>query len=186
LLGGQPAVPPIVQQALRKAHQHTVSGEYDDAIRIYRRLAAEAYNRGRVRPGVQMELEATRVQLAARQFEAAVNSALHALKELLNRNIVPAAILPVIEKICVALIAGGEKQAAEDFRANVDKLLTSHGLSLDALKKPATSSDTPAGEREKLPEVCPSCFAPLHADEMTWTEPGRTQCTYCGRPINVI
>jgi hypothetical protein len=50
----QVAVPPNVQQALQRAHQHLRAGEYDASLAIYQRLAEEAYKRGRVRPGLHM------------------------------------------------------------------------------------------------------------------------------------
>ena len=185
LMQGRPAVPPVVQQALRRAHQHMASGEYDAAIAIYKRLAAEAYKRGRVRPGAQMELESARVQLISKQFDAAKESVLHALEMLLSRNIVPGVIMPVVDRICGALQAGGEEQAADIFRANINQLLSTYGFSPEDLRQPMISTGTQVQDRKKLPELCPSCFAPVHADEVVWTEPGRTQCTYCGRPISV-
>ena len=95
LMRGRPAVPHVGRQALIKAHRHRVVGDYDAAIAIYQRLATEAYDRGRIRPGAQMELESARVQLKINQLHAAKDSALHALEMLVNRNVVPGVIMPV-------------------------------------------------------------------------------------------
>jgi hypothetical protein len=161
------------------------SGEYNAAITIYQRLATEAYNRGRIRPGAQMELETARVLLKSNQLGAAKDSALHALEMLLSRNIVPGVIMSVFDRIYEALIAGGEDQAAEIFRSDIDTLLSSHGVSPDDISQHVMVTGRQVNEKIQLPELCPSCFAPVHADEVVWTEPGRTQCIYCGRPINV-
>lgn len=180
---GRRSVPPVIKQALRKAHQHMVSGEYETAVTIYQRLSSEAYKRGRARSGAKMEFETARVRLMMNEVDAAKNSVLHAVEMLINGNAVPSIIMPVVNRVYEALKAGGEEDAAEIFRGNIDRLLSSHGFSPDNFRRPIVVAGNEILDNKNLPELCPSCSAPIHTDEVIWVKPGRTQCTYCGRPI---
>lgn len=181
----QPAVPPVVRRALERAQRALATGTPDEAARIYIRLADEAYARGRLRPAVQMDLEATRACLAGQDFAGAQTRALHALERLLVAGRHPHRVKPAVERIAAAMTAQGAEDQARDFRQRVAELLAAHGHSWDDL---AAAPDGPAAlpataSHGRLAAQCPSCYAPLRPDEVEWVEVDRARCTYCGSII---
>ncbi|MCJ7548430.1 MAG: hypothetical protein MUQ30_01970 [Anaerolineae bacterium] len=179
---GQPTVPPMVRHALEHAQRAMQEGVPDRAARIYVRLADEAYADGRIRPGVQMDIEATRAFLAAQEFDRAQARALHALEYLLAAGRLPHRAKPAVERVAAAMTAQGDKDAAPAFRQRVEALLEVYGHSWDELAAgPGGDPRSPAGRaRGRLPAQCPSCYAPLRSDEAEWVEEDRATCTYCG------
>lgn len=169
-------VPPGVRQALGEARQHLLDGQPLQAAAIYDRLALEAYNHGRPRPGVQMDLEAARAFLAGGDAVSAQQRALRALRFVLQVGR-PVSVLPLIGRIMVYLESQGQTAEAQQFRAEVDKLLGERGLAFDAVRQAAPVAPAKPG---KLPGQCPACGAPLHPDELEWVGDDRVTCAFCG------
>jgi len=177
----QPAVPPMVRHALEHAQRAMQEGVPDKAARIYVRLADEAYARERIRPGVQMDIEATRAFLSAQEFDRAQARALHALEYLMAAGRLPHRARPAVERIAAAMVAQGAEDTALAFRQRVEVLLETYGHRWDEL------ADVPVGDpksqdgrgRGRLPAQCPSCYAPLRSDEVEWVEDDRAMCAYC-------
>ena len=178
----QPAVPPMVRHALEHAQRAMQEGVPDKAASIYVRLADEAHADGRIRSGVQMDIEATRGYLVAEEFDRAQARALHALEYLMAAGKLPYRVKPALERVGAAMAAQGAEDAAQAFRQRVEALLEPYGHSWDEL------GDAPVGDprfrggrlRGRLPAQCPSCTAPLRSDEVEWVEDDRATCTYCG------
>jgi hypothetical protein len=173
-------VPPRVRRALQRARRRLDTGQYEDAAAIYGRLADRAYERDRMRAGVQMDLEATRAWLRAENLTAAQGRALHALDALLDRGRLPRVVMPIVERIASAMEAQGRPEDAAGFRARVDARLEAHQAGLDTIGDGSGRSER---RRGRLPDRCPSCYAPLHSDDVEWLEPDRVQCSYCGNVV---
>jgi len=179
------AVPPMVRHALVHAQRAMQEGVPDKAARIYVRLADEAYAYGRIRPGVQMDIEATRAFLAAQEFDRAQARALHALEYLMAAEKLPHRARPAVERIAAAMTAQGAEDAAHAFRQRVEALLEVYGHSWDELADVSVDDPRSRGGRARgrLPAQCPSCYAPLRSDEVEWVEDDRAICTYCGSTV---
>ena len=172
------AAPPVVRQALIRADRARIEGAYDEAARIYKRLADEAYVRGRPRPGIQMDLEAARAWLQEQGFDRAQASVIRALKTAVNGGALPPGVAAMINRVADAMAALGSDDQVVEFRRQVDSTLIEHGLAAGDL---SASPPPPRAEvGGQLPAHCPSCYAPVHSDEVEWAEPGRAQCGYCG------
>ena len=133
-----------------------------------------------MRAGVQMDLEATRAWLRAENFRAAQGRALHALDALLDRGQLPRVVMPIVERIASAVEAQGRSEEAAEFRAQVDARLEAHQADLDTIGNGSGRSER---RRGRLPDQCPSCYAPLRSDEVEWLESDRVQCSYCGNVV---
>jgi hypothetical protein len=156
------------------------TGHCVEAATIYERLADRAYAGDRLRAGVQMDLEATRAWLRAERLASAQTRVLHALDALLARGHLPDVVVPVVARIERVMTERGEIEAAADFRDTVRKRLENHEASFDDLMD---GSDRQTRRRGRLPDQCPSCYAPLRMDEVTWLESDRAQCSYCGSVV---
>jgi hypothetical protein len=152
------------------------AGQFFDAVRIYDRLAREAYARERVRAGVQMDVEAARALLSAQAPAKAQEHALRALRALVDRELPPRPVMPVIGRVGEAM----DDAAAAQFREQVDELLMQHGLAAEASRRPGS---TPPERQGRLPAQCPACYAPLRSDEVDWLASDRAQCSYCGQVV---
>ncbi len=180
LAGRRMSVPPQVRHALQRASRMLNDGRCAEAAAIYERLADRAYAGERLRAGVQMDLEATRAWLRAEQLETAQARALHALDALLARGRLPGLVMPIVARIADAMEAQGDAEAAAKFRQQVDIRLEAHETRPDGVMgEPGRHS----GHRGRLPDQCPSCYAPLRTDEVKWLEPDRAQCLYCGNVV---
>lgn len=169
-------VPPRVRQALRRALRLRRAGEFLEAVRIYDRLAQEAYSRERIRAGVQMDVEAARTLLLAQVPAKAQEHARRALRALLDRELPPRPVMPVIDRIGEAM----DDAEGAQFREQVDALLAGHGLSAEELRRPSPAAPERKGQ---LPAQCPGCYAPLRTDEVDWLASDRAQCPYCGQVV---
>ncbi|MGC9349045.1 MAG: hypothetical protein ACP5JG_12950 [Anaerolineae bacterium] len=176
-----PEVPFAVRRALVRAERARQDGDYVGAAQIYEKLAQEAYAEERLRPGAQMDLEATRAYIEAGDYGQAQGRALHALEAFLDQQRMPRVVMPLVARISDAMISHGTREQAEAFRAKVDDLLAAHGFTVDDLSSPPAPRSSE--HRGRLPNQCPSCYAPLHPDEVAWLEPDRAQCTYCGSVV---
>ena len=169
-------VPAAAQRKFAKSLVQRLKADWSWSQAV--RLADEAYARGRIRPGVQMDIEATRACLAAEDFDRAQARALHALEYLLAAGKLPHWARPAVERIAAAMQAQGAEDAVHTFRRRVEALLEVYGHSWDDL------AAVPAGDLRsqggRLPAQCPSCYAPLRSDEVEWVEDDRATCTYCG------
>lgn len=180
VVGGRAGVPPAIRHALQRARRLLDAGREVEAAAIYERLASRAYDRNRLRPGVQMDLEAARAWLRAERLDAAQARALHALDALLDRDRLPGLVVPIAARIADAMEAQGDPDAAAAFREQVEARLAAHEISLD---ETGGASGHASERRGRLPDQCPSCYAPLRTDEVTWLESDRAQCSYCGSVV---
>lgn len=176
----RPGVPGVVHQALMRANRAMATGAHADAARIYGRLADEAKRRGRLRPGVAMDLEAVRAHLAAGDYDGAQHRATHALIWLLDAHKLPWQICNAVDRIATAMERAGAVGEAGAFRARVVGILETHGYRWEDLLAGPPAGTRPTG---RLPAACPACAAPLRSDELEWLEPDRVQCTYCGSVV---
>jgi hypothetical protein len=168
---------PAVRRALDNARRSQQVGDWAGAAAIYTHLAEEAYLRGRIRAGVQMDMEAARAYLEAQDYPAMQEQLVRALRSLLTQELPVQPVLPLIERVSVTLESGGAGAAAQSLHAAVEAELHVYSLSL------ATATPAQSPPHSVLPAQCPACTAPLHPAEVTWLEFGRAQCAYCGAMV---
>lgn len=171
---------PAVRRALDNARRAQQAGDWVGAATIYEHLAEEAYLRGRIRAGVQMDMEAARAYLEAQNYPLVQERLVRALRSLLTQELPVQPVLPLIEWVGDTLESGGAAAAAQTLLAAVEAELHIYGLSL------ATATPVRPPPHRALPAQCPACTAPLHPAEVTWLESGRAQCAYCGAMVLTV
>ncbi|MEA3396544.1 MAG: hypothetical protein U9R05_03685 [Chloroflexota bacterium] len=173
----RPRVPPVVRRALAQAQRLIAAGKFREAAAIYDRLAQEAYARGRLRPGLHMDLEAGRAYLQAADVNQAQERAQRATQNALQIAR-PGLVMPLVEEITRHLEAQGDPEAAQRFREEIEALLQEQrgapgGFIGEARRVP----------RKTLPGHCPACHAPLRPDEVEWLADDRVSCPFCGSVV---
>lgn len=163
---------PFVRRALMNAQRLLDLGQYARAASVYYRLATEAYARGRVRAGVQMDLEAGRAYLRADLLEQAQERARQAAEraQALGRGVV---VRPLVEGIVRQLEAHGNATAAQRLREELEAWVGA----------PSSESAVREERRASLPGQCPACRAPLRSDEVEWSGEDRVTCPFCGSVV---
>jgi hypothetical protein len=169
-----------VRRALDNARRAQQSGDWAGAASIYEHLAEEAYLRGRIRAGVQMDLEAARAYLETQDYPALQERIVRALRSSLTQALPVQPILPLLEHASNILESHGATAAAQSLRTAAESELHAYGLSLTTVAPARLPS------HGVLPAQCPACNAPLHPTEVTWLESNRAQCPYCGTMVLTV
>ncbi len=173
----RPRVPPVVRRALAKAQRLVADRKFREAAAIYDRLAQEAYARGRLRPGLHMDLEAGRAYLQAADVNQAQERARRATQNALQITR-PGLVLPLVGEITRHLEAQGDPEAARHFREGIEALLQ------EQRSAPGGFIGEPRrAPRKTLPGHCPACHAPLRPDEVEWLADDRVSCPFCGSVV---
>ncbi len=173
----RPRIPPVVQRALAEAQRLIASGKFREAAAIYDRLSQEAYARGRLRPGLHMDLEAGRAYLQAADVDQAQKRARRAVQNALQIAR-PGLVMPLVEGITRHLEAQGDPEAARSFREEIEALLQEQRVAPGGF-----IGEPRRAPRKTLPGHCPACHAPLRPDEVEWLADDRVSCPFCGSVV---
>jgi imidazolonepropionase-like amidohydrolase len=157
---------------LRHANRMMDTGQFAQAYPLLRRLADVATERGMPVRAAYLYLRAARARLEMGGVEDAFDLARRTIRLMLDagqaerlRTLLPGMIDALEQK--------GYHEQAVALRAEARTLLG------------AEVGQPPASTAAKLPARCPSCNAPVRANEVTWVG-GRTgghpvaECAYCG------
>ena len=164
--GFAPNIPPILQEA----NMAFEKGEYGRAAEKYEKLANVADARGLPRAAILL-LQAGRARVYAGQGALAVPSLRRGLELLAERR-----QFPRLQRVGTWAVAALNERGFEDEATNIEILL---GTLL-----PDTYPPEPQAKRPKLPAHCPSCSAPLRADDVEWQDDVTAECGYCGSPVH--
>jgi endogenous inhibitor of DNA gyrase (YacG/DUF329 family) len=165
------ALRPTIPPALMRANELLASGNYPAAAEAYEQLARGAQTRG-LPHDAQLFLQAGRCHILAGQVPAGMADLKQGLTLLAGRG------------NWMRLQNAGQRAANE---------LRSRGLTAEAAEIEALVAQTlPAGfvaaaagavRSRILPTNCPACGAPLHADEVEWSDEVTAECPYCGAAV---
>jgi hypothetical protein len=158
---------------LRRANRMMDTGQFAQAYPLLRRLADVATERGMRVRAAHLYLRAARARLEMGGVEDAFDLARRTIRLMVDagqagrlRGLLPGMIDAFEQK--------GYHDQAVALRAEARSLLG------------AEAGQPPAPSAVKLPARCPSCNAPVRADEVTWVgeQAGRghpvAECAYCG------
>lgn len=163
-------------QMLRRAHRLMDSGQYAQAYPLLRRLADVAAQRDMPVRAAHLYLRAAHARLEMGGPEDAFDLARRAIRLLLDAGQV-ARLHGLVPRMVEAFERNGHPAQAVALRAEARSLLAGE------------AGPAPARARGQLPARCPSCNAPVHEDEVTWTgsSAGRrrpvAECAYCGTAL---
>lgn len=163
-------------QMLRRAHQLMDTGQYAQAYPLLRRLGDVAVERDMPVRAAHLYLRAAHARLEMGGAEDAFDLARRAIRLLLDAGQV-ARLHGLVPRMVEAFERHGYPAEAVALRAEARSLLA------------GTDRVAPPRVRGQLPARCPSCNAPVHADEVTWTRDaggrGRpaAECAYCGTAL---
>jgi hypothetical protein len=158
---------------LRRAHQLMERGQYAQAYPLLRRLGDVAVQRDMPVRAAHLYLQAAHARIEMGGPEDAFDLARRAIRLLLQAG-QAARLRGLVPRIAEAFQRSGYEGQAVALRAEARSLLAG-----DVEEAPVRG----AGE---LPARCPSCGAPVRADEVTWTRAGArrgrplAECAYCG------
>lgn len=167
--GARTRISLVVRRRLERARHLVEQQHFVEAAEIYGQLARGAYARGRVRPGIHMDLQAGRCYLLGDDVANAKAAAMRAVRraDAFGR---PRLSQPLVTKVIHHLEQNGGD--AEGFREEIASVLGTVDFQ-------QTSSPQRRSEK-RLPGSCPACSAPLHPDEIEWVADDRVTCPYCG------
>lgn len=164
-------------RALRRAHRLLETGQYAQAYPALTRLADGAAEGGRPLQAATLYAQAARARIemaAPGAANAAIDAA--ALGQRMLRLLVgagrPARAQALLARLIQALESKGYRAQAVALRAEGRALLGGSGAGAPDRASQAV-----------LPAHCPSCNAPLRADEVEWLDAGRAECAYCGSVV---
>lgn len=165
----RPAIPP----ALMRANELLASGNYPAAAEAFEQLARGAQTRG-LPHDAQLFLQAGRCRLLAGQAQAGVTDLKQGLAIIAGRANWPR-------------LVNAARRAAADLRgrgltAEAAEIETWLAQTLPAGFAAGAAAPSPARSR-LLPTNCPACGAPLHADEVEWSDEFTAECPYCGAAV---
>ncbi len=162
------AIPPILQEANLAFDK----GEYGRAAQLFERIAEPADARNGPRAPL-FHLQAGRARVLAGQVALGMPSLKRGLELLAQR------------KQFQRLHHMGMRTVAELNERGFKNEATEIEIWLKTLQPSMPSFETPASPAKKpaLPTHCPSCGAPLRADEVEWLDDGAAECGYCGSPV---
>ncbi len=156
---------------LRRANQMMETGQFAQAYPLLLRLADVAAARGMPIRAAHLYLRAARARLEMGGAEDAFDLARRAIRLMIDAGQV-GRLRGLLPGIIDAFEQGGYHDQAVALRAEGRALLG------------AEAGQPPAPAAAKLPARCPSCNAPVRADEVTWAGEGRgrpvAECAYCG------
>jgi hypothetical protein len=161
---------------LRRAHQLMEKGQYAQAYPLLRRMGDVAEGRGMPVRAAHLYLRAAHARLEMGGPEDAYELARRAIRLLLDAGEV-GRLRGLVPRMVEAFERNGHPQQAVALRAEARMLLAGEG------------GAAPPPYRGELPARCPSCHAPVRADEVTWTRgSGRggrpvAECAYCGTAL---
>jgi hypothetical protein len=158
---------------LRRAHNLMASGQYAQAYPLLLRLADVAAERGMPVRAAHLYLRAAHARLGMGGAEDAFDLARRAIRLLLDAG-QEARLHGLVPRMVEAFQRNGYPAQAVALRAEARSLLA------------GTNRAAPPRPQDWLPARCPSCNAPVHDDEVTWTG-GRgrpvAECAYCGTAL---
>lgn len=171
-------------QRLDKAQRLFEGGRYDEAARIFQRLAAGAVQRGMLGRGADLFARAGQCHLEAGHVEQAVALGKRSLR-LLGRAGQMGKLNTRWPKMLEALEQKGYHDEAATLRAEVEAFLSGRPLAGPPAgpmgRRPGhLAPGGPPRQRPQLPASCPHCGAPVNLTEVTWAGPDRAECAYCG------
>ncbi len=163
----------IALDRLQKAHALLAQGKPEEAAAIFSELADAAAARGLPRAAL-INLQAGRAFLAADEVETGLERIRHGLTMMASTGQVVR--MPNISRRILAELRGrGLKEEAQAMEAEIQKLLSKHGLSL------AMAVD--AADEGRLPAKCPYCGGNVQPDEVEWLQHQQAACAYCGSQL---
>jgi hypothetical protein len=164
---------PNIPPALRRANQLIASKDYTEAAQAFEGLARIAIARDGPRAPLML-LQAGRMRILAGQVPLGMT---------------------YLQRGLELFAARGQWQRFHNSAQRLAAELSEHGLTGQADQIVAIlNSNLPAGfvarpgaGLEKLdrilPANCPGCGAPLHADEVIWSDEITAECPYCGNAV---
>lgn len=168
---------PAALRALRRVHRQIESGQYAQAYPTLKRLADDAAQQGKPVQAATLYAWAARARI-----EMAAPGAHHAAWDavelgqrtlhLLSKAGRIARAQMLLVQVLQVLERKSYYEQAVELRAQGTALLGARGKS-------------PTPPQAGLPANCPSCSAPLRADEVAWIDARRAECAFCGAVIQV-
>jgi DNA-directed RNA polymerase subunit RPC12/RpoP len=160
----------IAVDRLRMAHSLLEQGKSREAAAIFSEIADAAADRGIPRAAV-LNFQAGRAFIAANDVETGLVQIRHGLEMMASTGQV--ARLPNIgRRILAELRQRGLIEEAQAIEAEIQTLLSNHGLSL------AMAVNT--ADEGRLPAKCPYCGGNVQPDEVEWLQHQQAVCAYCG------
>jgi hypothetical protein len=161
-------VPPVLQEANFAFDK----GEYGRAAELYEDIARTADARGGPRAPL-FHLQAGRARVYAGQSKLGFPSLKRGLELFAERGQMHK-LHQAGNRVVNELKARGLQAEA----AELDAWLVNYSSSGSMTEPRYSLARGPA-----LPTHCPSCGAPVRADEVEWLNEGTAECAYCGSPI---
>lgn len=166
------AVMPTVPPALMRANELLAAGNYQAAAEAYEQLARGAQTRG-LPHDAQLFLQAGRCRILAGQVPAAMTDLKQGLTLLAQRG-----NWPRFQNAARRAIADLNQRGLTAETAEIEALLK--GALPASFVAEAAAGPAP---KRRLPTTCPACGAPLHADEVEWSDEFTAECPYCGGAV---
>jgi hypothetical protein len=161
------------REQVREAQRLMANGQFVEAASLFVQLSNEALERGFIKPAGFLAVQAARAYAQAKQGEAALTQARHALDILLHAGNPQQAARLMPHAIAFLRAQGFSSQAAA-LEKEATQRLAELGLSLQ--------SDGVAMNRS-LPATCPQCAGPLRADDAEWIDANSVECPWCGSTV---
>ena len=171
--GGRP------RQRLNEAQRLFERGQYEEAARIFERLADGAAQRGMLDKGADLLARAGQCHLEAGRVEQAIALGRRSL-ELLARAGLRGKAEARRSQIVQALERKGYHKEAAALQGEMDTAPERHPMGRQPGPLPRGE---PPRQKPQLPASCPHCGAPVNLSEVTWAGSDRAECAYCGRII---
>jgi hypothetical protein len=165
------ALRPTIPPALMRANELLASGNYLAAAEAYEQLARGAQTRG-LPHDAQLFLQAGRCRILSGQVPAGMADLKQGLTLLAGRG-------------NWERLRNAGQRAANELRS---RGLTAEAAEIEAFLAQTLPSGFVAGAASParsriLPTNCLACGAPLHADEVEWSDDITAECPYCGAAV---
>ncbi len=164
-----PDIPPL----LERANELMAIGDFAGAARAFEQLARAAEGRGGPRAPF-LYLQSGRACILAGQVSLGMEHLERGLGLFAARG-QAGRVFTLSRHIVNELNQRGLRKEAQQIAEYAGGLLPDLA---------ASPSEAPAG-RPPLPTHCPACGAPLHSDEVEWTDAVTAECAFCGSPVRV-
>lgn len=166
------ALPDKVHKELRRANQLSEQGDHLNAAVIFERLANKALDRGMLRQGPMLLLQAAQAYILAEEIDKGIDLSKQGFGYLAEAQ--------RWEKIRIlgtravsTLTDAGYKTEAEDMNKWLDQLMSAGNSKFGNANL----------QKGKLPAKCPYCGAPIRSDEVSWIDNNTAECVYCGSAV---